>query len=130
MRYETATARRLLDAPAVSDQVEQRVDWDRRVQDAPLPAITLETINDPRPQHFKGFQATRGTRVQVNCWAGSRAAAVQLRDAALAALVSPAEAGGVRFQQAQDISVRPNFERTETEELYREIIDITLWHNG
>ncbi|MFZ3483909.1 tail completion protein gp17 [Sphingomonas sp. 3-13AW] len=130
MSYETATTRRLLDAPEVTALVEQRVDWDRREQGAPLSAITLETINDPRPQHFKGFYATRGTRVQVNCWAASRAAAVQLRDAVLAALVGPAEAGGVRFQRAQDISIRPTFERTETEELYREIIDITLWHNG
>ena len=130
MNFEPALAKRLLNDPAVAAKVGTRIDWDRLTQGAPLDAIVLETVADVRPQHFGGFQKVRGTPVLIHCWSKTKAGAVALRNAVLAAVVPAALVDGVRFQRAQDVGATPTYERTATDERYREIIQITLWHNG
>jgi hypothetical protein len=128
--FETALAGRLLDAPDVVARVGTRVDWEVRVQGAPVPAITLETVTDMRPQTFRGLQRARWTRVQINVWAGSKKDATEIRELVIATLLPATNVGGVQFQRAQDVAVLPRPERTPTEQIYREIIDLTLWHDG
>lgn len=136
MSFETALAKRLLDAPAARALVGTRVDWDRRPGPV-LPAYTLNIITDQRPQHMKGFQRVRPTRVQLDCWGGSPADAIELRDIALAVLTPPTKVQGVTFQRAMVPSVRPGFDGDGTAsdgqprgETYRQIIDFIFNHNG
>lgn len=130
MNFDQAVAARLLGDEEVAALVDARVDWERLPQGSPMPAIVLTIVVDERPQTFKRFQATRGTATQIDCYAATKPGSVALRDAVLAAVVAPATIGGVRFQRAQDVSLRRNYEKREATERYREIIDLTLWHNG
>ena len=136
MSFEIAVAKRLLDDPAAAAKVATRVDWMRRPGQA-LPAYTLQIISDPRPQHYKGFQGVRPTRVQVDCWGATFADAIALRDIAIAVLTPADEVAGVRFDRASVPLVRPGFDGDGTAtdgqprgELYREIIDFIFLHNG
>ena len=136
MSFEAAVAKRLLDDAAVKALVQSRVDWMRR-PGRQLPACTMQIVSDARPQHYKGFQGVRQTRVQVDCWSATFADAIALRDAVIAALVPGATVAGVRFDRAAVASVRPGFDGDGTAsegqphgELYREIIDFIFLHNG
>lgn len=136
MSFELALAKRMLDDETIKGLVGTRVDWMRR-PGRDLPACTLQIVSDARPQHFKGFQAVRQTRVQVDCWAATFAGAIALRDAAIAALTPAATIANVRFDRANVASVRPGFDGDGTAsegqpqgELYREIIDFIFLHNG
>jgi len=136
MTFETALVRRLLDAATVAEPTSGRIDWMRRPNGS-LPAITLQTVSDPRPQHFKGFQSTRPTRVQIDVWAARPGDAVQLRNQVIATLAPADVVEGVGFQRAMIADVRPGFETDEAAsegqpagEIYREIIDIIFTHNA
>lgn len=133
---EIAVSARLLGAPAIADPTEGRIEWMRR-SDGVLPAIVLQIISDPRPQHLKGFMSARPTRVQVDVWAASPRAAAELREAVITVLIEPAHIEGVRFGRAQIVNVRPGFEQLEAGsdqqprgELYRESIDVIFTHNS
>jgi hypothetical protein len=65
-----------------------------------LPAVTLQIISDIRPQHLKGFNPLRDTRVQIDCWATSYAAVTALKEAVLAAVVPENTSNGIRFDRA------------------------------
>lgn len=130
MNFDQAVVARLLGDEDVAALVGARVDWERLPQGSPMPAIVLTIVVDEMPQTFKGFQATRGTSTQIDCYAATKIGAAALRKAVLAAVVSPVTVGGVRFQQAQDVSLRRTYEKRDATERYREIIDLTLWHNG
>ena len=41
-----------------------RIEWGRRIE--AIPAVTLQVVSDPRPQHMKGFQTVRSTDVQID----------------------------------------------------------------
>lgn len=130
MNFDQAVAARLLGNAAVAALVGTRVDWERLPQGSLMPAIVLTIVVDERPQTYKRFQTTRGTATQIDCYAATKPGSVTLRDAVLAAVLAPAAIGGVRFQQAQDVSLRRAYEKRDATERYREIIDLTLWHNG
>jgi hypothetical protein len=130
MNFDQALAARLLSNAGVAALVATRVDWERLPQDSLMPAIVLTIVVDQMPQTMKGFQSVRGTATQIDCYGDTKAQAVALRKAALAAVVPAALIEGVRFQQAQDVSVRRDYRREAAFERYREIIDLTLWHNS
>ncbi len=136
MSFETALAKRLLESALATAKVGTRIDWDRRWGRA-LPAYTLNISGDPRPQHMKGFQRVRPTRVVVECWAANKADAIMLRDVAIGVLTPAAKVGDVQFQRAQVPLVRSVFDGASTAsegqpqgETYREIIDFIFTHNG
>jgi len=125
--FEEALVARVFAADELT-ALEQRVDWMRRPGPA-LPAMTLQTISDPRAQMIKGWSVRR-PRVQIDLWSASFGMAVSLREATIAALVPAARVGGVRFQRAGVANVRSGFEQIEAGsdqqprgELYRESID-------
>nr|WP_314471062.1 hypothetical protein [uncultured Sphingomonas sp.] len=127
MTFEAALARRLLDAGVVGT----RVNWLRRPQDDGYPAITLQTISDPRPEHFKGVQRLRPTRVQIDLWDTDYLRSIGLREQVLAAVVPATVIGSVRFRRAQDVTVRSLREDLPAGgDLYRELIDINFWHSA
>lgn len=97
MNWEQALRQRLIDAATPADD---RWHWDVRPQGAPMPCGVLQTISDPRPQHLKGFTGRRQSRVQIRCLAEDKAAAVALREAAIAAVTGAGMFHGVTFGRA------------------------------
>jgi len=130
MSWEVAAAGRLLGASAVAILVGQRVDWTRRPQGAPLPAVVLELITDPRPQTHDGADSIRWSRVRAKCLAETRAGAIALREAVIAALVPAGEFGGVWFDNSYVDQVRDLGGDTETGFVECDGVDFILWHKG
>jgi hypothetical protein len=136
MSFETALSARLLADADVLGATGGRVDWMRRPGRA-LPAVTLQIVSDPRPQHMTGFERVRATQVQIDVWAARPGEAGVLRDRIIAVLAPGAVSEGVRFQRAMVPNVRPGFETDEAGsdaqpagELYRESIDFIFTHNA
>lgn len=125
-------ARALADA-GVEAIVGTRVDWGMRNQADPLPAVTLQIISDDRPQHLKGFQPLRMTRVQATCWADEFADAKALAEALIAALVPEAEEDGVRFNRAGVEGPRTLTSSTglstDTRPIDQHVVDFLIWHS-
>jgi hypothetical protein len=105
----------------------QRVYWIDRPQADALPAVTLQIISDQRPQHLKGFNPVRDTRVQVDCWGNSYGEVTALKEAVLAAVVPEATGNGIRFCRAIIDSERDLGERTETQFIHRASFDLIVW---
>ncbi len=129
MSWETALVARLMADPAVFALTGDNIEWDERAPDAPLPAITLQTITDARPQNNDGFDPFWPTRVQVNCLARTKLEAAAVRDAAIAALVPYAEQDGTIFLRSFVDGGNSDAERTTTGRLCRERTDLIIWHN-
>ncbi|WP_454599121.1 hypothetical protein [Qipengyuania sp. SM2507] len=137
MSFEAALRVRLQDDPATEellgvhpDDEAKSIDWTVRRQGAPLPAIVLETISDPRPQTHDGFDGIRPTRVQVSCLAADKTTAVALREAAIAAMVPAGTFAGVQFDRARVDAVRDLGRQTDTGFIHREAIDFIFWHKA
>lgn len=86
----------LADVP-VSTLVGTRVAWGVAGHNWPAPYIVLNTVSDERPQHLKGYNAARVSRVQCDCFGSSHAVATDLADKVVAAVGTPAEIGDTRF---------------------------------
>lgn len=129
MSWELGLAARLLADPDVAALVGINVEWDDRAADAPLPAITLQTISDPQPQNHDGFDQFRPTRVQVNCLARTKTQAIAVRNAAIAALIGPGYAEGASFLQSFVDGGGSDAEQTPTGRICRERTDLIIWHN-
>lgn len=129
MSWEEALVERLMRAPSVFSLTERNIEWDDRAPDAPLPAITLQTITDARPQNNDGFDSFWPTRVQVNCLAATKRHAAALRNAVIAALVPFAEQDGVTFLRSFVDGGGSDAERLPTGRLCRERTDLIIWHN-
>lgn len=121
---------RLLAAAPVTGAVGQRIYWVSRPQLSALPAITLQVIADPRVAHLKGRDGARSTRVQMDVWAGSYAAAVSIARAAIGALAEPATIGGKRFGQSTATDQRDLGEDVNGNFVHRQSVDFLVWHVG
>ena len=137
MSFEAALRTRLQDDGAISglvgvhpDDGAKSIDWTVRRQGAPLPAVVLETISDARPQTHDGFDGIRPTRVQVSCLAGDKTTAVELREAAIGALVPAGTFSRVQFDRARVDAVRDLGRQTDTGFIHREAIDFIFWHKA
>lgn len=128
MDMQQALLARLVTADAaVADLAADRVYWVQRPQSSALPAVTLQVISDPRPQHLEGFDDLRETRVQVDAWAATYGEVQALSEAAIAALVPERTSNGIIFNRAIVDSVRDLSEPTETLFIYRKQIDLLIW---
>lgn len=87
---------RLLADAGVSAIVGTRIYWGAVPQSAALPYVRLHVISDPRPEHLKGYQSTRTTRIQASCFAATFGAAKQLGGRIVQALGVPWMAAGGR----------------------------------
>ena len=67
----TAFRARLVADTAVAAAVSTRIYWGVVPQNATLPYVRLHIISDPRPEHLKGYQGSRRTRIQVSIFAKS-----------------------------------------------------------
>jgi hypothetical protein len=128
MDWQGALRARLIAAASVTALVAQRVYWVDRPQASALPAITLQTISEARPQHLKGFDGLSASRVQIDCWAPSHIGSTQLADAVIAAVVPENTANGIHFDRAFIDSIRDLGERVETQFIHRASIDLIFHH--
>lgn len=129
MDMQGALRARLLAAVPVTALVGQRVTWMDRPQGSALPAVTLQTISDDRPQHMKGFQDYRATRVQVDVWAASYGSGRAVTEAVIAALApEAANSSGVNFGRSFVEALRDLSERLGTQDIYRTSFDLIVHH--
>lgn len=131
MDFQEGVRARLIADSAVAAIVGDRVAWMARAKGAPLPAIVLQVVSDPRPSHLKGLEGARSTTVQCDCWAEDYGAAVALARAAIAALVPPETITGKQFGNAQVIGQRDLSEDTDDGKfLHRQSVDFIIRHVG
>lgn len=131
MDFQSGVRARLLANNTVSGIVGARVDWMTRPQKAALPAISLQTISDARPDHLKGFDGARETRVQCDCWAATYAAALALARAAIATLQPPKTISGKKFGNARVDAQRDLGENiADGSFIHRQSVDFIIWHVG
>ena len=137
MTFESALLARLNGDPEIHSATAGRIEFGRTF--TALPAISLQIISDPRPQHFKGFHGTRPTGVQVDIWAKTVETGSPLREQVIALLVTAAQSEGVQFQRAMITNVRGGAEQQQSGpapvqrirgELHRTSIDITFTHDA
>jgi hypothetical protein len=105
-----------------------RVYWDERPQDSVLPDVTLLLAADSRDQHMEGFQELQPARVQADVRGRSFAEKKTLKEAVIAILGIPHTGNGISFSAATEIMAHTANERTETQFIFRDIIDFTIHH--
>lgn len=104
------------------------VEWDERPQASQFPAIVLETISGGRDLHFKGFQTVQPDRIQISCFARTKAQAISLREAVIAEIIKPVSGSDVEFQGCSINFHRSDVEATQTGVIHSCLIDATIWH--
>lgn len=128
MDWQGALRARLIAAAPVTALVAQRVYWVDRPQTSSLPAITLQTIIEDRPQTMAGFDGLDRSLVQMDVWGTTYAQVQQVKEAALAAVVPENTGNGVHFARAFIDTIRDLGERVETQFIHRASIDLIIHH--
>lgn len=116
------------------------VDWGILPQEANRPALILNVVSDPRPDHFGGEQGLRQTRVQADAWSDVSAdEAARIAEEAIRAvrpdpltdgadLTGAWSEGGVRFDRPQIEGPEDGGEQLDTLYAFRARTDLLLWH--
>jgi hypothetical protein len=125
---QTALRTRLKNDATVSGLVGTRIDWGARPQGTALPAVTLHMVSDPRPQHMAGFQATRQSWVQVDCWGAKYTDAASVSAAVIAAIVPAADQDGTRFLRSFVDNVREAVYDTPGGQVFSMSVDLHVMH--
>lgn len=105
-----------------------RVYWGIVPQSAALPYIRLQTISDPRPEHLLSYDSARVTRVQVDCFAATYAAARSMAEAVIAATATPGTTNGVHFGRIKAEGPRDLGEDTAQGYIHRASMDLLVEH--
>lgn len=125
---QAALIARLLDDAAVAALVARRGYWGIVPQNTAKPYFRMQVISDPRPQHLKGYDGSRGTRVQVDCFGATYAASVALAKAIIAAVAQPVTIGTSRFGRTHAEGPRDLGEDTTAGFVHRASIDLLVRH--
>jgi hypothetical protein len=128
MTFKTALRARIKENATVLAQ-SARVDWSARPQATQFPAIVLDMISGQGDQHFLGEIGTQGNRIQATILAKTQAQAELLRSAVQGVLMSGGVSDGVTFQRGFVNLFRDGVDSTETDVIFREILDVTVWYN-
>lgn len=94
--FATALRARLIADAAVS-AVTTSFHWGQVPQGTALPYVRMQVISDARPEHLKGYDEARQTRVQCDVFASTYGAARQLSEKIITAIAVPGETGGIHF---------------------------------
>lgn len=127
--YEALRARLLADG-AVAAIAGTKVAWEEQPQGVDLPHVTLLAVSDPRPEHLKGYQRTRSTRVQADCRAETFAQSLALAHAVIAAVEAPGIFHGHRFGRTKAEGPRSIVDDVEDHTVRRQSVDLISWHVG
>jgi hypothetical protein len=104
------------------------ITWVDRPQANGLPAITLQTIFEERPQTMAGFDGLDRSTVQMDLWGTSYGQVQQLKEAALAAVIGENASNGIKFARAFIDAIRDLGEQTDTQFIHRASIDLIFHH--
>lgn len=125
--FQISLRARLLDDGSVS-AATTKISWGIVPQATPLPYIRLNTISDPRPEHLKGYDDARVTRVQCDCFASSYLSARALAEAVVNALAVPGETSGVHFGRIKAEGPQDLGEDTARGYVHRASLDLLVEH--
>ena len=123
---QTALRKRILAAGAAP-----RVIWGRKIpQGTALPYLQLQVVSDPRPEHLKGYNRARETRVQADCKAESYAEATAMAEALVSLLKPPATIDGIKFGHTKAVGPQDLGEDTAAGFVHRMSLDLLVWHRS
>lgn len=106
------------------------IHWDIVPATAELPYVRLQVISDPRPEHLKGYDAARVTRVQADCFGATHKAARALALGVIAAVAQPATEGGVTFGRSKAEGPRDLGQDATEGFIHRASADLLVEHTG
>lgn len=84
-------------APLTALTGASKIHWDDVPQATVLPYVRLSVISDPRPEHLKGYQSARVSRVQADCMAASWGLARDMAQKIIDGTVTPGTTGSTHF---------------------------------
>lgn len=126
---EEALADHLLVQTGLTSVVGQRINWGRRDQGGPLPAIVLHLIDGPRDYHLAGPSGLIAARVQADCW-GLTFNTAKSAARALEAVVTGARftRSAVRFDGIFVIDEGDDSQDLNGKPLFRTRLDLAVHH--
>lgn len=128
MDMQAALATRLKAASAVAALAGERLFWNVVPQKTAMPYVRMQTVTDLRPQHLAGYDDGRETRVQVDVFAATYAAARALAEAIIAAMAAPATISDVRFGRTRAEGPRDLGEDATGGFVHRLSLDLIIEH--
>ena len=123
----------LLADAGVAEIADDRVHLNVRPDGGALPAVVVTIVSAvPLAEHLKGDAARAQSRVQVDCYAEhpNGADAVALAHAVLSATTAPMSSGGVVAVRSGVTWPVDFSDRTEDRFIHRQMVELTIWHNG
>lgn len=127
MDFKGALRARALADVTVAGMIGTRAYWTQRIQSEGLPAVVFHIVSDQRPQHMKGFNDLRETRVQCDCLALSDVAASDLLEALIAALVPENTSNGIIFNRSHVDDGRDGGDAVTEGFIHRTSVDLRVW---
>jgi hypothetical protein len=127
--FRLSFAKRILDAPAAAlAALGTRIEYGRRAEGDPLPALNINVVSDPRPLHFKGDQELRQSRFQVDVFAATIKEAIEIAEAAIEAVKDPADVDGIHFERATIEGPETSGDQETGLYVNRARFDALAWH--
>jgi len=125
---QAALIARILADSAVTAIVARKGYWGVVPQNTTKPYFRMQVISDVRPQHLKGYDGSRPTRVQVDCYGATYAASVALAQAIISATAEPATTPLGRFGRTHAEGPRDLGEDTTAGFVHRASVDLLVRH--
>ncbi len=123
--FRTALVTRL---QAIDGMAGVKVHWVIVPQGTARPYVRLQVISDPRPEHLKGYDTTRQTRVQADIFGTSYGQGVQLAEKITISLANPVVVGGVQFGHTKAEGPTDLGEDTSAGYVHRAQLDLIVEH--
>lgn len=105
-----------------------KIHWGKVPQPTVLPYIRLNKVSDPRPEHLKGYQDARVTRVQCDCFASSWGVANDMAEKVIAALATPGVTSGTHFGRIKAEGPQDLGEESANGYIHRASLDLLVEH--
>lgn len=126
--FATALRARLIADAGVSALIGTRVYWMIPPQGSALPAIRLQAPSNLSERHLKGDAGVRSVRLQIDSFALSFGASLQLAEVARSALLLPATVGGMAMVTSEAEAPTPERgEDTPEGHIYWTRVDLRVW---
>jgi len=106
-----------------------KIHWDDIPQATVLPYVRLAIISDPRPEHLRGYQSSRVSRVQADCMATSWGRARDIAQKIIDGTADPGVTGGIHFGRIKAEGPRRGpTETVGTDRVFMASLDLLVEH--
>lgn len=121
---------RMLAAQAITALTGNKIKWSKVPQSTGAPYVNLQVISDPRPIHLKGYDGSRETRVQADCYGTTAAQADSIAVAIITTMLPPtAHAAGGHFGRTKAFGPQDLGEDVEGKGyVHRASVDLLIRH--